>query len=72
MLGRYRKAVGAFCAALLAWAGAVVASSSGPITASEWLALGGVVYTTLVVGMLTNDPPAAPPSGVPMGNIVVD
>lgn len=59
MVGRYRKAIAAFIAATLAWGGTVVASAPEHITATEWLALGGVAFTTLIVGMVApNDPPA--------------
>lgn len=61
MIGQYRKAIAAFIAGALTWGGTVVASKPAHITATEWLALGGVAFTTLVVGMVApNDPPDGP------------
>ena len=42
------------------WAGLVVSSASGPITAQEWLALGGVGVAVAAVYGLTNAPPSGP------------
>jgi hypothetical protein len=38
------------------WGGVVVASAPTGITGAEWLQLGGVAFTTLVVAGLANDP----------------
>ena len=62
--GRTRKAAGVLIAGVYGWAGVVVASSSGPITAAEWLALGGVGVAVAACYGLTNDP-AEPPSTHP-------
>lgn len=50
-----KKAVAAFIGQSLTWAGVVVASDSQPVTVEEWLALAGIVGTTLVVYFLTNE-----------------
>jgi hypothetical protein len=56
LFGRYKKLITALSVGLLAWGGAVVASASGPITASEWITFGGVLATALGVGVVSNDP----------------
>jgi len=55
-MGRFRKAIGTGIAGAYAWAGVVVASASGPITAAEWLMLGGVGVAVAACFGLTNDP----------------
>lgn len=55
-LGEYRKAVASLLTGTLAWGGVVVASKPAPVTAAEWLMLGGVVVTSLAVaGVAAND-----------------
>ena len=58
-----RKAVGTLIGGLYGWATLVVTSASGPITAAEWLALGGVGVTVAAVYGLANDsqPPLSHP-----------
>ena len=61
-LGQTRKAVGTLIVGVYGWATTVILSSSGPITAVEWLALGGVGVAVAAVYGLTNDPPPPPPT----------
>ncbi len=51
-----RKAIGVAVAGVYGWWGLVLVSSSGPITASEWYALGAVGVAVLAVYGLTNAP----------------
>jgi hypothetical protein len=56
-LGEYRKAVASLVTGSFAWAGVVIASEPAPITAAEWLMLGGVAVAALAVaGVSANDP----------------
>lgn len=55
-LGQYRKTVAAVVTGALGWGAVVVSSAPGPITSSEWIALGVVVATALGVYGVTNDP----------------
>lgn len=57
------KAIGVAISGVLSWAAVVVASPAHAITASEWLALGGVGAMTAACFGLTNSSPA--PSPVP-------
>lgn len=59
-LAQTRKALGVAIVGAYAWGQTVVSSSSGPITAKEWLALAGVGVATAAVYGLTNDVPQAP------------
>lgn len=61
-LSQTRKAVGTAIVGVYGWATTVVLSASGPITATEWLALGGVGVAVAAVYGLTNDPPPPPPT----------
>lgn len=60
-LAAYRKTITALVTGVLGWGAVVVASSSGPVTASEWLALGVVAATALGVYAIPNEPPAPAP-----------
>lgn len=51
---KYRKAITALVTGNIGWAAVVIASSSGPITASEWLALAVVEATALGVYAVAN------------------
>lgn len=55
-LATTRKAVGAAVAGIYVWWGAVLISESGPVTAEEWYALGGVGVAVLAVYGITNAP----------------
>jgi hypothetical protein len=57
-MSRYTKAIGAFLTGALAWLTIVVESDSESITSTEWLALAGLVVTTVVVYLLPNSEPA--------------
>lgn len=57
-LSRSRKAIAALVGASLTWGAMVVASPSGPVTATEWLALGVAVATALGVYGTVNEPPS--------------
>ena len=53
-LGPYAKTVAALIVGAIGWATLVVQSSSGPITATEWIALATVVATALGVFAIPN------------------
>ena len=55
-LAQSRKAAGTAIVGVYAWATLVVASASGPITDTEWLALGAVGVSVAAVYGLTNEP----------------
>jgi hypothetical protein len=55
-LANTRKAVGTLIVGVYAWAQFVVHSASAPITADEWLILGGVGVAVAAVYGLTNTP----------------
>lgn len=55
-LGQYRKAITALVTGTIGWAAVVIASPSGPVSASEWLGLAVVVATSLGVYSIANDP----------------
>lgn len=55
-MNKIRKAIGVAITGVYVWWGAVMASSSGPITDAEWYALGGVGVAVAAVYGLTNDP----------------
>lgn len=48
-LAAYRKTIAAVVGAVIVWAGAVVASASGPITAGEWI--GGATALAVALGV---------------------
>jgi hypothetical protein len=50
----YSKAIGAFLTAIVTWAGVVITSAPGPVTAEEWVGLLGAVVTVVVVYLLPN------------------
>lgn len=58
-LRRYRKTVTALVTGNIGWVGVVIASSSGPITSAEWLALAVVNATALGVYAVPNEDPVA-------------
>lgn len=58
-LAQTRKAIGVAIAGVYAWWGVVLLSESGPITAQEWYALGGVAVAVAAVYGLTNATPDA-------------
>jgi hypothetical protein len=55
-LKAYRKTVTALVTGALGWGAVVVSSASGPVTASEWLALGVVSATAVGVYAVANEP----------------
>lgn len=63
MFGRYQKAITAAVSGAIGWVGVVIASPSGPVTASEWLGLAVVGAVALGVYAVPNVPaPAKPPA----------
>lgn len=54
-LAQSRKAAGVAIVGVYAWAVAVVDSTSGQITAKEWLALGAIGVAVAACYGLTND-----------------
>jgi hypothetical protein len=55
--GKYAKSLTALVTGCLAWGAQVVASKPASVTASEWLALGGVIAVALGVAGMPNTPP---------------
>lgn len=53
---KYSKSITALVTGVLGWCGVVTSSVAGPISASEWLALGVAVATTLGVYGVSNAP----------------
>lgn len=53
-MGKYRKTITAVVTGGIGWAGAVVASKSGPVTASEWVMGATVLATALGVYAVPN------------------
>lgn len=53
-MNQYLKAIGAAATGIFGWATFVVNSSSGSITSSEWLLLGGVLLNVLAVFGIPN------------------
>jgi len=53
-LAPYRKTAAALVIGGLGWGATVVASESGPVTASEWIAAGTAAATALGVYALAN------------------
>jgi hypothetical protein len=50
----YSKAIGAFLTAIVTWAGVVITSAPGPVTAEEWVGFLGAIVTVVVVYLLPN------------------
>jgi hypothetical protein len=50
-----RKAVAAALSGAIGWGMAVTASASGPVTASEWMALATAAVTAFLVWLLPNE-----------------
>lgn len=67
LFGQIQKAVTALVAGALGWGAVVIASPSGPVTASEWLALGVVGATALGVYAVPNTPPPPPAPPIAAG-----
>lgn len=70
--GRTRKAIGTGIAGVYAWAGLVIQSGPGSITAAEWYVLMGVGVAVAACYGLTNDtaPEPAPWANTPVSDPV--
>lgn len=56
-LAPYRKTISALVTGAIGWATAVLASSSGGVTSTEWIMLATIVATALGVYGVPNTPP---------------